>query len=75
MYRHRTFQGFVCLMQISTRREDFIIDTLALRQHMHILNSSFTNPKIVKVLHGSDGGILKTFVSVISFSIVRTLTP
>lgn len=55
--RYRTFQGFVCLMQVSTRREDFIIDTLALRQHLHILNSSFTNPNIVKVLHGSDGGI------------------
>ena len=44
-------------MQVSTRREDFIVDTLALRQHMHILNTSFTNPRIVKVLHGSDGGI------------------
>lgn len=44
-------------MQISTRREDFIVDTLALRQHMHLLNSSFSNPNIVKVLHGADSGI------------------
>lgn len=48
-HAYRSYQGFVCLMQISTRTEDFIVDTLALRKHIHILNSSFTNPKIVKV--------------------------
>ena len=57
-HSYRSFQGFVCLMQISTRSEDFLIDTLELRQHMHILNSSFTHPKIVKVMHGSDCDIL-----------------
>lgn len=36
-------------MQISTRDEDFIIDTLELRSEMYILNESFTNPNIVKV--------------------------
>ena len=45
-------------MQISTRDEDFIIDTLALRSHMHLLNTVFTDPKIVKVLHGSDSDVL-----------------
>lgn len=50
----RTFLGFTCLMQISTRTEDFLIDTLELRHALHILNSSFANPKIVKVLHGAD---------------------
>jgi exosome complex exonuclease RRP6 len=54
----RSYQGFVCLMQISTRNEDFLIDAIALREHMHILNSSFTNPLIVKVLHGADSDIL-----------------
>ena len=29
----RSFHGFVCLMQISTREEDFIVDTLALREN------------------------------------------
>jgi len=57
-HSYRTFQGFVCLMQISTREEDFIIDTLALRSHLHLLNSVFTDPRIVKVLHGSDSDIL-----------------
>ncbi|KAI8819182.1 ribonuclease H-like domain-containing protein [Fimicolochytrium jonesii] len=55
---YRTFQGFVCLMQISTRTEDFIIDTLAVRSRMHVLNSSFTNPEIVKVFHGADMDIV-----------------
>lgn len=50
--------GFVCLMQVSTREEDFLVDTLALRAHMHILNSSFTDPKIVKVLHGADSDVV-----------------
>lgn len=40
-------------MQISTREEDFIIDTLELRSEMYILNESFTNPSIVKVRFAS----------------------
>ncbi|XP_075920157.1 exosome complex component 10-like isoform X4 [Petromyzon marinus] len=44
-------------MQISTREEDFIIDTLMLRDDLHILNEAFTNPKIVKVFHGADSDI------------------
>ncbi|KAJ3277430.1 Exosome component 10 [Borealophlyctis nickersoniae] len=51
---YRSFQGFTCLIQISTRNEDFIIDALALRSHLHVLNSSFTNPNIVKVFHGAE---------------------
>ena len=36
-------------MQLSTRSKDYIVDTLMLREHMHILNEVFTNPRIVKV--------------------------
>lgn len=57
-HNYRSYLGFTCLMQISTREEDFLIDTLKLRHHIHILNSSFTNPSIVKVLHGADMDIL-----------------
>ncbi|GIY19961.1 hypothetical protein CDAR_583751 [Caerostris darwini] len=53
-HSYRSFQGFTCLMQISTREEDYIIDTLALRNELFILNEIFANPKIVKVLHGAD---------------------
>lgn len=44
-------------MQISTRQKDYIIDTLALREELHILNEVFTDPKIVKVLHGADSDV------------------
>ena len=48
-HNYRTFAGFVCLMQISTRAEDFIVDTLSLREELEDLNEVFTNPNIVKV--------------------------
>jgi exosome complex exonuclease RRP6 len=57
-HNYRSYQGLTCLMQISTRNEDFIVDCLELRRHMHVLNSSFTNPNIVKILHGADWDIL-----------------
>ena len=53
-----SYQGFVCLMQLSTRKEDYIIDTLALRGSMHLLNNVFTDPKTTKVLHGADSDIV-----------------
>ncbi len=34
------------------------MDTLALREHMHLLSSSFHDANIVKVLHGSDSDIM-----------------
>ncbi|KAG9070024.1 exosome nuclease subunit [Linnemannia hyalina] len=55
---YRSFQGFVCLMQISTRDQDYIIDTLELRGSLHLLNQSFTDPKIVKIFHGADHDII-----------------
>lgn len=48
-HSYRSFLGITCLMQISTREEDFIIDTLELRGEMYILNEAFTDPSIVKV--------------------------
>ncbi|XP_058246647.1 exosome component 10 isoform X2 [Hemibagrus wyckioides] len=56
-HSYRSFLGITCLMQISTRDEDFIIDTLELRSEMYVLNESFTNPSIVKVFHGADSDI------------------
>ena len=57
-HSYRSFAGFVCLMQISTREEDFIVDTLALREELEDLNEIFTDPKIVKVLHGADSDVV-----------------
>nr|CAD7456538.1 unnamed protein product [Timema tahoe] len=53
-HSYRTFQGITCLMQISTRDTDYIIDTLELRDKLHCLNDVFTNPSVVKVFHGAD---------------------
>jgi exosome complex exonuclease RRP6 len=47
---YRSYHGFVCLMQISTRKQDWIVDTLELREELIALNEVFTNPNIVKVL-------------------------
>jgi len=51
---YRSYRGFVCLMQISTREQDWIVDTLELREELTALNIVFTNPNIVKVCPPSD---------------------
>ncbi|KAG8929045.1 exosome nuclease subunit [Tulasnella sp. 417] len=54
---YRSFHGFVCLMQISTRDEDFIVDTLSIRDELVVLNEVFADPNIVKVFHGAKSDI------------------
>ncbi|KAM5351832.1 hypothetical protein ACJ41O_004555 [Fusarium nematophilum] len=50
----RTYVGLVCLMQISTREKDWIVDTLQPWRHkLEVLNEVFADPKIVKVFHGA----------------------
>ena len=40
-------QGFCCLMQLSTRQEDFLVDVLALRAHIGpVLAPVFANPQV-----------------------------
>jgi exosome complex exonuclease RRP6 len=47
----RSFVGIVCLMQISTRDRDWIVDTLKpWRRRLECLNEVFVDPKILKVL-------------------------
>ena len=48
-HSYRTYGGFVCLMQISTREEDWIVDPFELRDELQDLNEVFTNPNITKV--------------------------
>ncbi|XP_013778141.1 LOW QUALITY PROTEIN: exosome component 10-like [Limulus polyphemus] len=57
-HSYRSFQGFTCLIQLSTREKDYIIDAIELRSELFQLNEIFTDPKIVKVLHGADMDIL-----------------
>ena len=51
---YRSYVGMVCLIQISTREKDWIVDTLKpWREKLQILNEVLANPKILKVFHGS----------------------
>ncbi|XP_065371175.1 exosome complex component 10 homolog [Calliphora vicina] len=56
-HSYRTFLGFTCLVQISSRKKDYIFDALELREEMRQLNEVFTNPKIVKIFHGADSDV------------------
>lgn len=57
--QYRSFQGLTCLMQISTRTEDFVVDTLKLRVQIgpH-LRAVFKDPTKRKVMHGADRDII-----------------
>lgn len=50
----RSYQGMTCLMQISTRTTDILVDPLAIWPHMSLFLDILTDPNIVKVLHGAD---------------------
>ncbi|KZT60275.1 hypothetical protein CALCODRAFT_523031 [Calocera cornea HHB12733] len=55
---YRSYWGLVCLMQVSTREGDWVVDTLALREELEVLNEVFADPAIVKVLHGAQMDII-----------------
>ncbi|XP_047543391.1 exosome component 10 isoform X1 [Vanessa atalanta] len=57
-HSYRTYQGITCLIQITTYAGDFLIDALAVREHIHKLNLSFTDPKKIKVFHGAEMDVL-----------------
>ncbi|KAF7726458.1 exosome nuclease subunit [Apophysomyces ossiformis] len=57
-HNYRSYQGFTCLMQLSTREEDFIIDALEVRDKLWMLNEYFADPNIVKLLHGAESDII-----------------
>ena len=57
-HSHRSYCGFICLLQISTREEDFLVDALELRSYLHVLNDVFTDSQIAKVMHCADSDVL-----------------
>ncbi|KAL7594019.1 hypothetical protein Lser_V15G34725 [Lactuca serriola] len=54
----RSFLGFTALIQISTREEDYLVDTIAVHDSMGILCPVFANPNICKVFHGADNDVI-----------------
>lgn len=67
-YESVMFLGFIdyCMMcicdiceQISTEKEDYLIDTMALHDEMSILHPVFSDPGICKVMQLSVGALLQ----------------
>jgi exosome complex exonuclease RRP6 len=56
----RSYGGLVCLIQISTREEDWVVDALALRSQLTEgkLGGVLVDPAIIKVLHGAESDII-----------------
>jgi len=52
-----SYKGFCCLIQLSTRAKDFIIDPFEIFEELHVLNRITTNPRIIKIFHGADSDI------------------
>ncbi|KAJ2120028.1 exosome nuclease subunit [Coemansia sp. RSA 720] len=55
---YRSYQGFTCLIQISTRSTDFVVDALALRADLGVLNEVTADPAVIKVFHGAESDIV-----------------
>ncbi|XP_059451789.1 protein RRP6-like 3 isoform X2 [Corylus avellana] len=54
----RSFLGFTSLIQISTQKEDYLVDSIALHDSMGVLRTVFADPSICKVFHGADNDVL-----------------
>ncbi|BAM41203.1 uncharacterized protein TOT_030000466 [Theileria orientalis strain Shintoku] len=52
-----TYRGIVCLIQLSTPEENYIVDPFDIFTKLNILNVVTTDPRILKVMHGSDNDI------------------
>lgn len=48
-HSYRTYYGLACLIQISSREKDYVIDGLALREELTHLNEVLADPKVIKV--------------------------
>ena len=57
-HSEHSYLGHTCILQVSTRAYDFILDWLALGLKLERLNVVLTNPKVLKVFHGSNSDIL-----------------
>ncbi|KAM0787605.1 hypothetical protein ACM66B_003673 [Microbotryomycetes sp. NB124-2] len=57
---HRSWSGITCLMQLSTRDKDYVIDVLnpGVRDNLERLNVVLADPSWVKVFHGAHSDII-----------------
>ena len=72
----RSFQGFTCLIQISSRSHDYVVDALALRPFLGpALRPLLADPSRVKVLHGADRDVEWLQVGGASVSSITRVAP
>ncbi|CAI5516674.1 unnamed protein product [Closterium sp. Naga37s-1] len=58
-HNYRSFQGFLCVLQLSTRKKDYVVDAIALRGEIGpLLGPMFADTRIVKVMHGADSDVV-----------------
>ncbi|WVQ97195.1 hypothetical protein IAU59_004305 [Kwoniella sp. CBS 9459] len=59
-HQMRSYSGFTCLIQISTREGDYVVDTLKLRKELREgrLGDVLSDPSIIKVFHGAESDII-----------------
>lgn len=57
-HQYRSYRGFVCLVQVSSREKDWLVDPFDIFEEMHVLNEVCSDPSILKVLHGADKDVL-----------------
>ena len=58
-HSYRTYRGFTCLIQISTREKDFVVDALSLRHLIGpALGRHFENEEKLKVFHGANSDMI-----------------
>lgn len=50
----KSYQGLTCLIQISTRARDYLIDVFPIWAHVPGLQQIIGNPKILKIMHGAE---------------------
>ena len=50
------------LVEIATYDEHFIVDVIELKEDISVLNEVFTNPEILKVIHGCDWDLDRLFM-------------
>ncbi|GAA5877680.1 hypothetical protein JCM3774_006640 [Rhodotorula dairenensis] len=57
---YRSWSGMTCLIQLSTRKKDYVIDALepSVRDGLEALNEFLTDPEWVKVLHGANSDVV-----------------
>ena len=51
--REDSYLGYICLIQIATDTNVYLIDTIKLRKEIISLQPIFINKKIIKIFHGS----------------------